>query len=163
MTEPIDFRMLVGLQTALRRVRVADGFFHELEAAAVRFDADVNVEQLIAEADGPRPAVLIELDVHAAEFIEKPDGLRVTLKTIVHWIGKVDLTVDHAVLQALFRASADVERALAAPVTGDRSLGVGAFDTRLGGMTWQRLGAELWILFPVDVIYHRQYGDPVGA
>lgn len=162
MPEPIEYRALVNLQAALAGIKVSAGYFYSVASSAVRLDPDVDAEALILENNGPRPFVLVQLDDPQDEYFEKPDGLRVTLPVMVHWIHETDRTVDADRLQVFLRGSADVERAIA-PTSLDRSLGGLVMDTILRSRSWDAAGTRVWAIFRIDLVLHRTYGNPLGV
>jgi hypothetical protein len=67
VAEPIEFRILQDLQTALRGITVAAGYHYDLAALAVKLDPEQGVEELIG--DSPlRPFFVIALDPDAFSY-----------------------------------------------------------------------------------------------
>ena len=162
MTEPLDYRVLLGLQAALEAIKHSAGFFFTVAGSAVKFEPNTDIGGLVLPA-GARPFVLIQVLPESWEFFERPDGLRQTLRTRVHWVHEsMAPTSDLDRMLTYTRGCADVERALA-PSTGDRSLGGQAYDVRITGRRLEDTDiSQVWAVLDVSVIFHRTYGRPLG-
>jgi hypothetical protein len=158
MPEPIEYRIVQSLQTALRGISTASGYHHTVQALAVKLDPNVDVETLIGD-EALRPFVILELPpaTHGIKFA--PKGVEIRMPFIVHAVHDSDPTVDESWLQAFFRLCADVEQA----VTADISRGGLAVSTKVvtpepvsfdGGLVWAKVTGEVLIV--------RTMGKPNG-
>lgn len=157
MPEPREFRILQSLQTALRGIATADGYFHDVAAVAVKLDPNAEVETLIAEASG-RPFIVLELrpDVWA---YQPANRAQLTLPVTVHFVNDSNVADDDSFLKTITRLWADVETALAADITR----GGDATDTRINGRDFRSFdGGLAWAIVPLTITVNRSYGLPTG-
>src|SRR4051812_41593562 len=111
MPEPIEFRIVQSLQTALRDISIANGYHHDVAELAVKLDPDVDVELLIG--DSPlRPYFLLAVapDQWAIKFA--PNGMEITMPFTVNAVHTSDVTDDDDWIRTFYRLCADVEQAL---------------------------------------------------
>lgn len=161
--DPIEFRIVQSIQTALKGIKTADGYHHTVKGWAVKLDPEHKVEDLIGGANDPigppRPFIVLELPA-AEEFQYFPSNqIRLAKPFVVHAINNSDPTEDDAKLRAFHRLCADVETAIAVDITR----GGLAVDTRiLGRQMREHDGQEIWAQVAVQVNLHRTYGAPNG-
>lgn len=156
MPEPIDFRILQNLQTALKGISVAGGYYYNVDAAAVKLNLDSGVEALIESADGPRPLIVLGLGQEDWAYEEMPDGIRVLMPWSIYWMQEFDPTVDEDLLKVYFRGCADVEKAIAA----DLGRGGLATDTKIVDREPLRDGTRVWARTDGHCKVRRTYGVP---
>lgn len=163
LAEPIEFRILQSLQTALKGISVSAGYHHTVAGMAVKLDPDHQVEDLIPGANEPigppRPWMVLEFT--EAEPPEYSPANQMLIKTpfIVHAIHDTDPSDDGAKLRTFHRLCADVEQAIAVDITR----GGLVTDTRvLGRRLRDREGQEVWAEVSGEVRYRRTYGAPNG-
>jgi hypothetical protein len=153
--EPIEYRIVQSLQTALRGIATASGYHHTVQSLAVKLDPNVDVETLIGD-EALRPFMVLELppDQHAIKFA--PKGVQITLPVIVHAVHASDPTIDESWIRTYFRLCADVEFALAQ----DISRGGLAVDTRVlsreavsfsGEQVWAKVTAQVTVVRRMDL------------
>jgi hypothetical protein len=167
--EPIEYRIMLDLQTALRQISIHDGYFHDLAGLAVKLDPNQGVEELIDPA-GLRPFVVLEKRPERWEYSEAVDyafggtpgmdQVLLTMPIVVHWINRSDPTVDESRMQTFFRGCADVEAAVGA----DRTRGTLAVDTRIVQRTYDEVfdSAQVWAMVELEVRMYRTLGLPNG-
>lgn len=155
---PIEFAIILNLQTALQAIDKADGYHHTLNSASVKLDPNGAIEQL-RQSSGVRPYVLVEFSEDAFDLGEKPDGLRLELPLSVHWIHESDSADDASMLRKFFEGCADVEKAIMV----DRDRGGRASDTRMTTRRFNFEGSEVWAEIGVVIPLRRQYGEPNEA
>lgn len=170
MAEPIEYRVLRNLQAALAAITVAGGYYHTVQATAVKLDPNQDVEALVAP-DGPRPFVVLEVQPESWEY-NPAHQVVLVLPWIVHWFHESAPLSDAAMgeptppadeqRQLLFwRGCADIERAVAA----DIGRGGLATDTRIVKRTFDDDPDSQLVHAVVDleIRLHRTYGQPSGA
>lgn len=159
MPEPIEFQIVESLQTALRGISVAGGYFHDVAALAVKLDADAKVEDIVASSGNARPFVILEVVPEGFEYFPAAQ-VRFTAPFIVHFVNDSDAKTDDAMLTEFYRACADVEKAIAV----DTERGGLANDTivsrreKRGGYE----GQLVWSMIAIEVRGNRTYGKPTG-
>lgn len=156
MPEPIDYQIVLNLQTALRAIAVADGYHYTVAAAAVKLDPNQSVETLVAP-DGLRPFLVLEPLPERWEY-QPANQLQMTLPVLIHWLQDSDPTADTSRLQTYLRGCADVERAIAQDITR----GGLAVDTRIIKRTPETGvdGALVWAQIETEITICRTYGAP---
>lgn len=173
MPEPIDFRIVQNLQTALRAISTTatPAYHHTVASLAVKLDADHNVEDLISsmvssDPQSPiRPFILLELLPDGPWEYQPADQLLFELPFTVHFVNDSDPTIDDALLQEYLRACADVEQAIAVDhARGTDEAGQPlAVDTRIVSREMHELsGAMVWTSVTATVRLYREYGKPNG-
>ena len=172
MAEPIEYRILLDLQAALRRISVQNGFFYDLADLAVKLDPNHGVEALI-DPDGLRPFVVLEPKPELWDYgtsqetaqvelspgvFSAADQVFVTLPIMVHWIQQSNPTVDESKMQTFFRGCADVEQAIARNVSRDGL----AIHTRVTRRTYDEIfdSAQVWAMIELDILIYRTLGAP---
>jgi hypothetical protein len=158
MAEPISFRIVKDLQTALRAIAVAGGYFYDVVSIAVKNDPN-SAAHAIKAPGAPRPLMLIQVDPERREY--QPAGeLRMVLPIVINWVNESDATDDDSRMQTFFRGCADVEKA----ITQDLSRSGLAVDTRIVRCINNDDidGSEVWAQIEVEIPLFRQYGRPNG-
>lgn len=160
MAEPLDYQIVLNLQTALLAISVASGYHYDMPPGAVKLDPDHDVEALIAPT-GPRPFMVF--DFPDEDWKYQP-SMRVELVLPIRllWVHESDPTVDNSMQHVYRKGLADVERALA-PLLPNGPLQGLATDLRI--VNRQRdlgHGAQVWALIDVDIKLYRTYGQPNG-
>ena len=158
MNEPLEFRIIQNLQTALRAISVANGYHHDIAALAVKLDPDQDVESLIGD-EALRPFLILALSPDAYEYVEKPVRILLRMPFIIHVINNTDPKEDDSKLQTYLRLCADVETAIAIDIErGDL-----ATDTRIFEREMHELeGQQVWAMVKGEIREHRTYGAPNG-
>lgn len=152
--EPIEYRIVLDVQTALRGIAVSDGYHYDVVSAAVKLDPDQDVESMVPP-DGARPLVIIE--VSPETWVYHPASQVVVQMPIrLHWIRHFDSTADESFVQTYFRGCADLERALA--LRPDR--GGLARDTRIVNRAYDKLGGQIWAKVDLSIQVDRTFGAP---
>lgn len=158
MSSPIEYQILLNVQAALRAVAVADGYYHDIEEAAVKLDPDVDVEELL-RAGGIRPFIYLQPLPEEWLYVGSPNGLELRWPLKVHWVNQTDdPTDDSARAKAFFEGCADVERA----ITRDISRGGLAMDHRIMARNFNvsENGTQVWAEIDTLIRVHRVYGRP---
>lgn len=156
MSEPLELRLVQAVQTAIRAITVAGGYFYTVEADAVKLDPNASVEELM-RPNGDRPFVLIEVQPDEWEY-SPANQCKLITRLVLHWVSDSTPTDDTSRLQTYYRGCADLEKALAA----DISLGGLAVDVRITerSVDYQLNGAQVWAKVAVDIRSHRTVGVP---
>jgi len=155
--QPLDYTLIVGLQTALRAMSVAGGYHFDVQASAVKLDPNCDVESLIAPG-GLRPFVIIEVKPDTWEY--KPaKRIDVVLPITIHWVSDAVPTDDESRLKTFFEGLADVERAIAKPITDGAG---GEVLPRITKRSYSTAidGAQVWAIVDTELRSHRVYGQP---
>lgn len=159
MNEPLEFRIVQNLQTALRSISVANGYHHDIENLAVKLDPNHEVETIVG--DQPlRPFLILELLPDRYDYSEASAGYVLLLMPFrVHAVNDTDPTDDDDMLKTYHRLCADVEQAIAI----DETRGDLATDTRIfeRGLHEQE-GQRVWAILTGEIREHRKYGAPNG-
>ena len=159
MSEPLEFRIIQNLQTALRAISVANGYHHDIAAFAVKLDPDQDVESLIPGDEALRPFMILALSPDAYEYVEKPIRILLRMPFIIHVVHNTDPKVDDSKLLTYLRLCADVETAIAI----DIERGALATDTRIFEREMHELaGQQVWAMVKGEIREHRTYGAPNG-
>lgn len=159
MPEPIEYRVILSLQAALRAITAANGFFYSVAQTAVKLDPEQAVEELVGSEQEPGPRPFAVLEPLPARWTHEPaQQLALALPVTIHWIHQADQTSDTDWQQVYWRGCADVEQAIAADV----ERGGLARDTRIVRCTPARRGAEVEAMVEIEVAIHREYGQPNG-
>lgn len=158
MPEPIKFRIVQNLQTALRGISVASGYHYDVASLAVKLDPN-QANDAVHAPGGLRPLLVIQVNPERREY--QPAGeLREVLPIVVHWVQESDGADDDSRTRTFFRGCADVEQAIA------QDLGrVGlAIDTRIVQCinNDDLDGAQVWAQIELEIPLFRQYGRPNG-
>jgi hypothetical protein len=154
--QPIEFRIITNLQTALQAIAIAGGYHYTVVAAAVKLDPNAAAQVLVAPS-GPRPFMLIEVRPETWEY-SPANQLKLFMALTVHWVKEADQTADANLLETYLNGCADVERAIAV----DISRGQLATDTRIvkREMDLTQDGAQVWARIDLEIRVHRTYGQP---
>ena len=166
MTEPNEYRLVLALQAAIRRLRTADGYFFDIDDDAVKLDGDEDIERLTA-ADGPRPFAIIEPRPESWTYspgsvvIEQPFTVFVATDAVAAAdpiTGAPAPTTDADRMRTFWRLVADVERAIGVDV----SLGGTCVDARITRRTWLRdIESQMVVAeIELDAKVYREYGKP---
>lgn len=158
MPEPIKFRVVQNLQTALRAISVASGYHYNVASVAVKLDPN-QANDAVHAPGGDRPLLLIQVNPERRDY--QPAGeLREVLPIVVHWVNESDAANDDSRMQTFFRGCADVEQAIA------QDLGRGglAIDTRIVKCinNDDLDGSQVWAQIEIEIPLFRQYGLPNG-
>lgn len=157
MPEPLDYQLVLAVQTALEAITVAGGYHYTVPADAVKLDIDAGAEDFLREG-GAWPVLAIEVQPDEEWDYGKADQLVAKLRLAIHWFGVSDLTDDASRMQTYFRACADIERALNADLT----LGGLATDIRVlrREPAYDERGSRVWAEITVEIRHYRAYGAP---
>lgn len=165
--EPIDYRVVLDIQAALRQISMDNGYHHDLVKLAVKLDPDQGVETLV-DPNGLRPFAVLEVRPETWTYsgAQDDDGtvLRdqavVTLPITVHWINTSEPTIDESRMQEFFRACADIEQALGL----DATRGGLAVQTRMVQRRYDEAfdSAQVWAMVDYEVLIYRTLGLPNG-
>lgn len=158
MSDQAAYLAILALQTALKTISVANGYFFDVAATAVKLDVDTAASAFIAPA-GPRPLLLITLAGDEKWDYAKAMRVKVTMPVVIHWLGETVPQTDESRLQTFFRATADIEKVVAANL----NLGGIALDMRVTNRTLdtQVDGVPIWATVHVDIdLQQRVYGAP---
>lgn len=158
MPEPISFRIVQHLQTALRSISVAGGYHYDVASVAVKLDPN-SANDEVQSPGGPRPLVLIQVAPERRDY-EPAGELRMVLPVVINWVQESDATDDDSRMEVFFRGCADVEQAIAQDV----SRGGLAIDTRIVQCinNDDLDGSQVWAQIEVEIALFRQYGRPNG-
>ncbi len=159
MANPVELRIVQSLQTALRSISIAGGYWHDVQSLAVKLDIDANVEDLI-KSDAPRPFVVLEPVPEEITYPERPNHIRLLAPFIIHFVDDTDPTDDAAMLEKYYKAIADVETA----ITQNIRRGELATDTLITNREKHKAaeGQRVWVQVTAEVIINRTYGAPNG-
>lgn len=171
MPEPIEYRIIRHVQATLQAVRAAEGFFYSLPGVGVKFDPNINVEQLVDTAQGLRPFCLIQVAPETWQY-SPASQIKLRMPVTVHWlhdahaleealVGEPSPPRDEDRVKLYFRGCADVEQALAV----DSGRGGLATDTRIGKRTMNpEIDSQLvHAMVDLEILVHRTFGQPNGA
>jgi len=167
MPDPIAFRIIQNLQSALRNISktATPAYHHTIVSLAVKLDADHDVEALISsmvssDPQSPtRPFIILELLPDGPWEYQPADQVLPEIPFSVHFVNDSDLTVDDSLLQEYLRACADVEQAIAV----DHTRGALAVDTRVISCEMHELSGRLvWSTVTGAIRLYREYGKPNG-
>lgn len=164
MPEPIEFRIVQSLQAALKGIRIASGYHHDVAGLAVKLDPDHKAEELIPGADPPfgPPRPFLVLVLGPDEFIHEPASqIRLRMPFVVLAAHDSDVEDDDSKLGTYHRLCADIEKAVATDITR----GGLACDTRLLNRVMREResgGREVWAQVTGEVRVYRSYGAPNG-
>lgn len=162
--EPLEFRIVQHLHTALKAMSTSAGYHYTVQGSAVKLDPNHKSEELIPGTDQPigppRPFVLLDLSrPDVFEFPERSGRVRVRRTFDVAWVNDSDPSEDASLLKTFFRGLADVEKAIVADV----SRGGLATETRiLSRQMREPSGREVWAIVTGEIVAHRVYGAPNG-
>lgn len=161
--DPIEFRIITNMQTALQSIRRVDGYHHDLESVAVRLDPNYDIEALVGEAtveaDSPlRPFIVLVTSPDLFDYYPSKQ-LRLLMPFIIHAVNDSDPTDDQELQKTYFKLCADVETAIAIDVTR----GALATDTRiLEREMHEPIGQLVWSMIKGEIRLQRTYGAPNG-
>ncbi len=157
MPEPVEYRVLQHLQTALRAITVAGGYWYDVATLAVKLDANSAVEDLIGDS-ALRPFYILEAPADRFEY-QPSERVRVLMPFRVHAVHESNPTVDADWIKTYFRLCADVERAIAV----DIHRGGLATDTRVQTREFRTFeGSQVWAIVAGEIRVPRLYGAPNG-
>jgi hypothetical protein len=156
--EPLKFRIVQSLQTALRAISIAGGYHYDVASLAVKLDPDSAIEAVRASG-GLRPMVLLQVDAERREY-QPANELREILPVVVHWVLVSAAADDDSRMRTFFRGCADVEQAISV----DIGRGGLAIDTRIVKCINNDdiEGSQVWAQIEVEIQLYRQYGRPNG-
>lgn len=167
MPEPIEYRVFLDLQAALRQIAIHNGYFHDVAGTAVKLDPNQGVEELV-NPDGLRPFIVIEKKPERWEYSGSQDEVGgvlrdqflLTLPVVIHWINASDPTIDESRMQTFFRGCADIEQAIGM----DRERGGLAVETRIVQRTYDEAfdSAQVWAMVEAEIKIYRTFGLPNG-
>lgn len=157
MADPIDFRIVQHLQTALRGIATGSGYHYTVASAAVKLDPNKDVEALLG-ASKLRPFIVLELGVDSYEY-QPAQRVKVTTPVTIHLVNDSDPTDDSAWMLMWSRLCADGEQA----ITQDITRGGLAVDTRVLSRDFETFGGQqVWAMLKTQVTVLRTYGLPNG-
>lgn len=156
--DPIEYRVLRDLQSALKLISLAGGYHYDVRSVAVKLDPNHNVESLIAP-DGPRPFVILEVTPERWQYFPASQ-VRMVVPVTIHWVSEGVPTEDESRMRTYFKGCADVEKAIAVDITR----GGLVVDTRISKRTFDTAvdGAQVWAMIQTEMIVHRTFGSPNG-
>lgn len=155
--EPLEFRIVQNLQTALRNISVANGYHHDFQALAVKLDPNQDVESLIGD-EALRPFLILALSPDSYEYFPA-EQIRLLMPFVIHAVDNTDPTDDDSKLKNYLRLCADVETAIAI----DSTRGELATDTRIFEREMHEFdGQQVWAMVKGEIREHRTYGAPNG-
>lgn len=158
MADPIEYRIVRNLQTALRGISSAGGYHHDVAALAVKLDANSSVEDLIGDS-ALRPFFILELPPDVFAEYQGAKRLRILMPFVVHAVTDSDATVDEDWVKTFYELCADVEQAMAVDITR----GGLATDTRVLKREFQTYnGRQVWAMVNGEIRVPRVFGLPNG-
>jgi hypothetical protein len=161
--DPVEYRILRDLQTALGRISVSGGYHHDVNAIVVKLDPNQAADALVGP-DAPRPFLVLDVRAETWDYSSSSeqsgvDMVGLILPITVHWFNGSDSTDDTGKMLEFFRACADIETALSV----DPTRGFLALDTRVIRRVYDELdGSDVWAMVDVQVRLFRQLGKPNG-
>jgi hypothetical protein len=154
VADPIELQVVQSVQAALQAISVGGGYFYDVRGSAVKLNPDYDVEALV-EADAPRPWITLEITPETWEY-QPSQVVELEMPLRVHWFGEVENpTSDEDVLRMVYRAFADIERA----ITQDPTRGGLASDTRITQRVATSDGSAAWIAVDLVVWLSRTFGE----
>ena len=159
MPEPIEYDVLLDLQTALRAISIAGGYHHDVESAAVSVDPHDEIEILTGQlAHNP----YFTISVSPGRTLQYQPAMQVLEVIPVDITAAADATalVATSRLQTFQRLCADVEQALAVDITrGARAVDTRVLEKSMGMMVG---GTRVIAAIQAEVRLYRTYGEPNG-
>ncbi len=155
--DPIAFRIMQNLQSALKNISVAGGYHHDIAVLAVKLDPNHDVESLVGD-ESLRPFIILEYKSHSFEY--QPASQIITkIPVSIHAVDDSDTSDDDSWMRTYLRLCADVEQAIAVDTTrGDL-----AADTRILDIAVHRIaGSEVWAETACEIRVYRTFGEPNG-
>ena len=155
--DPIAFRIMQNLQSALKNISVAGGYHHDIAALAVKLDPNHDVESLVGD-ESLRPFIILEYGSQSFEY--HPASQIITkIPVSIHAVHDSDTSDDDSWMRTYLRLCADVEQAIAIDTTrGDL-----ATDTRILDIAVHRIdGREVWAETACEIRVYREFGAPNG-
>ncbi len=155
--DPIAFRIMQNLQSALKNISVAGGYHHDIAAQAVKLDPNHDVESLIGD-EPLRPFIILEYGSQSFEY--QPASQIITkIPLSIHAIDDSDPADDDSWMRTYLALCADVEQAIAV----DTTRGGLATDTRILNLAVHRIeGREVWAEIACEIRVYRTFGEPNG-
>lgn len=155
--EPLEFRIIQSLQTALRSISMANGYHYDFVNLAVKLDPDQDVESLIGE-DQLRPYLILAISPGEFEYFPAKQ-VRLFMPFVIHAVSNSDPEDDDDRLRVFLRLCADIETAIAVDIT----LGALVTDTRIFEREMHEMAGQLiWAMVKGEIREHRTYGEPNG-
>ena len=155
--DPIEFRIMQSLQSALKNISKSGGYHHDIDASAVKLDPNHEVESLIGD-EPLRPFLILEYGALVFEYLPASQVITKVPVTI-HAVDDSDTTDDDSWMHTYLTLSADVEKAVAV----DTTRGSLATDTRILDQTIHRIeGRQVWAENRCEIRVHRTFGAPNG-
>ena len=159
MPDPIEYDIVLNVQTALRAISVAGGYFHDVATEAVSIDPADHIEVLTG-ALLHSPFLIVEIPpARRMRYMPASQLLEIVSIDITAAADAAQIDGTSRVL-TFQKLAADVEKALTVDITrGQRVSDTRIVDKQMGMM----VGAQRVIaIVQTEVRLHRQYGKPNG-
>lgn len=159
MPEPIEHDIILDMQTALRAISIAGGYFHDVDSQAVSIDPADHLEILTGTL-ARTPFFIIEVSpARRMQYFPAKQLLEVIPIDITAASDAQQLDPSSRV-NTFERLAADVEQALVVDITrGNRVSDTRIVDKQMGMM----VGAQRVIaVVQTEVRLHREFGKPNG-
>ncbi len=155
--DPIEFRIVQNLQSALKNISKSGGYHHDIDALAVKLDPNHDVESLIGE-EPLLPFLALEYGPQVFEY--QPASQIITIVPLtIHAVGDSDTEDDDSLMLTYLTLCADVEQAIAV----DTTRGGLATDTRIVDRFIHEIaGRRVWAENRCQIRIYRTYGAPNG-
>lgn len=160
MPEPIQYDILLNVQTALRAISTAGGYHHDVASGAVSIDAADGLELLMATLIHD-PFFVVEFSSTSQPDYFPAEQMREFLPIMISAAANAEQITKESKAKTYAHLCSDIEKALVV----DHTRGALATDTRIGPKQWFFGGGNSTrVLATVDVVVrvYREYGKPDG-
>ncbi len=160
--DPIEFRIIENMQTALKTISTQNGFHYDVQSVAVKLDPNHDVDALVGEAslasEPLRPFIILVTPPDLFDYFPAKQ-IRLRMPFVIHAVNDSDPKEDAELQKTYFKLCADVEKAISADITR----GALATDTRIFEREMHEPNGQLvWSMVKGEIRVQRTYGAPNG-
>lgn len=164
--DPIEFRIIADMQTALQSIRKINGYHHDVASVAVRLDPNYDIESLVGEAtvqtEPLRPFIIVVTSPDQFSYPEHGGRVFLLMPFIVHAVNDSDPSDDSDLQKTYFKLAADVETALVGTEQRLTRGGLATDTLILEREMHEPIGQLSWAMVKGHVRVRRGYGEPNG-
>lgn len=160
MTEPIEYRILLNVQSALQTISQGGGYFFTVGASAVSLDPVDTIDIVLGRA-AASPFFVVEVGSAGRPTYQPASQILELLPINIIAFANAEQQQDPVAKTKVYeRLCADIEKAM----TVDISRGGMATDTRIIGRQMQVTTGSVRVvaLVQVEIRVYRTYGAPNG-